>query len=246
MKLSKLGVALGTTALLWGAQAPAVEPLIKCLQARQIAAAKYAACQQKAFGAYWHNTSIQKFAFANGKCTAQYAATWIKLQKIGVAPCTGSRFVDQGNGTVIDNLTTLVWEQKRNLNGTPSISDVHDADNSYAWTLSGTAADGSAFTTFLTSLNTSPGCFAGQCDWRLPSASELETIRAVSASKPYACLIAPCLDATLGPTAGITMWASTESVNPELVWVMFPGSGEISPASKLANGLVARAVRGGL
>jgi len=45
---------------------------------------------------------------------------------------------------------------------------VHDKDNVYSWSAGGaggTAADGTAFTTFLASPN-SGGCFAGQCDWR--------------------------------------------------------------------------------
>src|SRR5213078_3331138 len=64
-------------------------------------------------------------------------------------------YVDNGDGTVTDNTTGLIWEKKTGTVGTPNPSDVHDVNNSYTW--SGVSPyqnpDGTLFTTFLATLN---------------------------------------------------------------------------------------------
>src|SRR5437773_42892 len=68
---------------------------------------------------------------------------------------TTLRFVDNGDGTVTDNETGLIWEKKTGTVGTAvncattTCSDPHDLNNTYTWSSSGTAADGRAFTDFL-------------------------------------------------------------------------------------------------
>lgn len=83
------------------------------------------------------------------------------------------RFVDNRDGTITDRQSCLVWEKKGGYDGTPvacpggaTCTTPHDADNRYAWSSTGTAADGPAFTVFLAALNTTG--FAGHADWRLP------------------------------------------------------------------------------
>ncbi len=73
------------------------------------------------------------------------------------------RFVDDGDGTIADRQTCLVWEKKDNAGG------IHDLNNVYRWSSSGSAPDGDLFTTFLAGLN-GPG-FAGHHDWRIPTAA---------------------------------------------------------------------------
>jgi len=73
------------------------------------------------------------------------------------------RFFDNGDGTITDRLTCLVWEKKDNAGG------IHDLNNVYQWSSSGTAADGDLFTTFLAGLNSAG--FAGHHDWRIPTAA---------------------------------------------------------------------------
>src|SRR5262245_36534894 len=53
------------------------------------------------------------------------------------------RFVDNGNGTVTDRQTGLMWEKKTdgNVNAT------------YTWSSTGTAPDGTLFTSFLATMN---------------------------------------------------------------------------------------------
>jgi hypothetical protein len=89
-------------------------------------------------------------------------------------------FTGNGDGTVTDHQTGLMWEQK-----TPAGSGgVHDVNNTYTWCAKGDAgcpspsnlADGTVFTVFLATLNNgandkisgsddSPitGCFANHC-----------------------------------------------------------------------------------
>jgi len=123
----------------------------------------------------------------------KYIARWPKLQAkhpTGV-PCNSSRFVDNGDGTVTDNLTGIQWEKKTDD------SSVHDKDNLYSWSSAfpSIAADGTVFTGFLSTLNAA--CFAGHCDWRLPTYVELVTL----VSEPYPCVTSPCLDqGFFGPT----------------------------------------------
>jgi hypothetical protein len=82
-------------------------------------------------------------------------------------PIPEPRFTDNVDGTIADTKTGLQWEKKSND------SSIHDQDNVYTWTGSPFEPDGTAFTSFLTTLNSAP-CFAGHCDWRLPSVTELQ------------------------------------------------------------------------
>jgi hypothetical protein len=109
-------------------------------------------------------------------------------------------------------------------------------------------ADGQAFTIFLAALN-SGGCFAGQCDWRLPTLAELETI--LQAMTPSPCDTSPCIDEEVfGPTVAIYYWSDTTYVNKEssssaYAWtVNFDDGGVIPFAKNFAMSV--RAVRGGL
>src|SRR5262249_8678845 len=134
------------------------------------------------------------------------------------------RYNDNGDGTVIDRLTGLQWEQKTD-DGT-----IHDKDNIYTWSASPytTAADGTAFTAFLTTLNTG-GCFAGQCDWRLPTLDELQTILLA----PYPCATSPCIDqGVFGTTSPYYHWSATTAADyPYGAWYVHFDTGEVNYGS---------------
>jgi len=120
--------------------------------------------------------------------------------------------------------------------------------------VSGTGLDGTAYTSFLAALDGGAstdggagtpitGCFAGYCDWRLPSIVELQAI-----VDPAACGVATCLDAAFGPRPSYAYYWSASAVgaDPTSAWdIKFSGSGEIYPYGK-TNGDWVRAVRGGL
>ncbi len=229
------------------AHAVTAEPT--CQSGRANAAAKYTSCAKKALAKSYRGGDFTVYVTAAGKCVTKYAGTWVKLQAKATgsgATCDGVRFVDNLDGTVTDRLTTLQWEKKTNLDGTQNFADPHDADNSYIWSAGGagfTAADGTVFTTFLASLN-SGECFAGQCDWRLPTRDELLTI----ATPAYpVCTTEPCVDPALSPTVASYYWsATTEVLQPRLAWVVDFEDGNVDPGGvKSVDGYV-RGVRSGL
>jgi cysteine-rich repeat protein len=159
---------------------------------------------------------------------------------------TPLRFVDNGDGTVTDNQTGLQWEKKTTTVGSP-----HNVDNSYTWSTGAPAfaPDGTAFTDFLFKLNHTQ-CFAGHCDWRLPSeegrnspftgAKDLERILLA----PFQCGTNPCIDSTFGPTASGAYWSdTTTSANSSDAWVVGFNNGNVNNGAK-GNQHSVRAVRG--
>lgn len=164
------------------------------------------------------------------------------------------RFMDNGNGTVTDNETGLMWEKKTTSVGSGmNLADPHDVDNVYTWNENlqpPYLANGTAFTDFLVKLNTAP-CFAGHCDWRLPSeagrnepftgARELESILIES----YPCgSRSLCIDPIFGPTAADSYYSATTSATSSFqAWFVHFGAGAVGTNTK--GGGYFRAVRAG-
>ncbi|MGH6812990.1 MAG: DUF1566 domain-containing protein [Methylocella sp.] len=101
------------------------------------------------------------------------------------------RYRDNGDGTITDENTNLMWEKKDQAS-----RGLHNWNNTYPWegtcsnsstTLCGTDADCSSHGTchvsggemtifqWVAQLNTAP-CFARHCDWRIPNVKELQSI----------------------------------------------------------------------
>src|ERR1019366_2419897 len=105
------------------------------------------------------------------------------------------RFNVNGDGTLTDNQTGLMWELKCGA-GT---GDVHDVDNSDV------------------SPNGGSTCFANHCDWRLPNIPELRTI--VETSVPNCGSGAVCIDPAFGPTGGEYSSSTTAADSSINVWI---------------------------
>jgi hypothetical protein len=151
--------------------------------------------------------------------------------QIGVA----RNFTDNGDGTVSDSVTGLMWEK---------ISDdgsIHDKDTTYTW------AD--AFATKIPTLNSTS--FAGYNDWRVPNMNELETLRnagtfsvATYSAFNTGCAAA-CTVLTCSCTASAVYWSSTTyAPNPTNAWIVNFFDGFVLNPSK-ANIYYVRAVRTG-
>lgn len=159
-------------------------------------------------------------------------------------PCLGG-FCDKGDGTVIDATTGLQWEKKSYDGG------IHDFGNTYMWTqlIGGEIPNGTAFTTFLASLNRPP-CFAGHCDWRLPTITELLSIvnydtvdPAVFSAFNVGCL-SECTITACSCTASYLYWTSSTYYLPRrLAWTV-SFSGGTSFTEDKTGSAAARAVRG--
>lgn len=121
---------------------------------------------------------------------------------------------DNGDGTITDLHTGLMWEKKIALDGLKvlcsneagSCANPHDADNTYTWSTNEPNFDGGIKTIFLeqmnnrcsnspsTACNSNADCaggsgpcgFAGHRDWRLPNFYELLSIQHLENLNPRA------------------------------------------------------------
>lgn len=162
--------------------------------------------------------------------------------RIGVDPS----FRDNGDGTITDQRTGLVWEKKSND------GSLHDLDNVYAWGQSVVpyAMDGPVVSDFLAKLNTKP-CFGGQCDWRIPNLRELQTLVNYERVNPATwdefrrdcqdgCTVLAC-----SCTSGVPTWTSTtHRLSPRDAWAVHFSNGQSAGTIKTRRAGV-RAVRGG-
>ena len=166
------------------------------------------------------------------------------------------RYVVNGDGTLTDNQTGLIWE----LQTSTCSGEITCVNNYYTWgaTYNAPAADGTLYTTFLATLNGgnyySPSagqdvtnaptaCFANRCDWRIPTIAELDTITKPGA--PGCGSGSPCIDPAFGPTQASSYWASSTGGDYEAyVWVGdFSKGGYYETSKNLYS--YARAVRSG-
>ncbi len=194
-------------------------------------------------------------ADASATCQAKFTTALGKADAAATKAGTSCRYLDNGDDTVSDLNTGLMWEKKTNLDSSPNPNDPHDADNSYSWrsSVTGPVRDGTAYTDFLGGLNscqssdgsTATGGFAGYCDWRLPTVTELSGI--IDATQGYCGTgTGPCIDSIFGPTQADGYWSSSANAsNADQAWfVYFDGSG--AGANGSSGYRYVRAVRGGL
>jgi len=160
------------------------------------------------------------------------------------------RYVGNGDGTVTDNETGLMWEKKTGAVGIGNPTDVHDVNNRYPWTDTGRDPDGTLYTEFLATLNSNNSddpnsvCFANHCDWRIPTIVELQTIIDSTASGCGSG--APCINSAFGPTSTGFYWSSSSSAtnNHITAWGANFNDGDVNIGGKFPR-IYARAVRGG-
>lgn len=194
-------------------------------------------------GAFAGNGLVQRLLPATGQTTGYGPGS------DGDVRAGGSlQYRDNGDGTITDLNTGLMWE-KKSRDGS-----IHDIANQYTW---GMVTDpytmnGTIVTTFLATLNAGSG-FAGHADWRLPNVKELVSLvdyenenPSIAAAFDTAC--APtCTVLTCSCTRGAMHWSATANAgSPDTAWfVHFGESGSVYPEYK-SSALAVRAVRGGV
>jgi hypothetical protein len=160
----------------------ALTPEQRCLRAKLRVWAKLVTCR-----------NIATFKIHAGlpsqltQCQEQFA---IRLQNAdALGPC---RFLDNGDSTVTDLDTGLMWEMK-----TPgNVGDTHtwaNALSEHVSLLNGTLFAGITFT------GTPP--LGGHSDWRMPSFGEIGFFLSRTCT-------GPCVDPVVGDVAGGTHWSS--------------------------------------
>ena len=139
-----------------------------------------------------------------------------------VAEPAPDRFVDNGDGTITDNQTGLMWEQKLAdtdalcLDADQANRDVRCVQNTYDWSRQSPTPNGTLYEDFLATLNLDATdqplvalCFASHCDWRAPKIFELLSILDLSVLGCGTGI--PCIDPIFGPTAAASYWSQTSA-----------------------------------
>jgi hypothetical protein len=164
------------------------------------------------------------------KCQTKFNAKLAALNAKAAAAAIACRYRDNGDSTITDHDTGLMWE-KKNAGNVLDVFSWTDAMTVLAG-LNCTSADG-----------TTLGCSLYH-DWRLPKVNELVNI--VDLGVAGCGFGSPCIDPVFGPTSpSADYWSSTTyATNPLGAWYVNFGGGQ-DVGAKTAGDYV-RAVRGGL
>lgn len=181
-------IAVGVLLSLGLGAAQALDAEQRCLRQRERAAGQFNNCIQQWLAKLESGWDVQPLPFQSTKrafkalsgCRRNYFRRWPMFgTRYPGTTCDQPRFEDNGNGTMTDHLSGLVWE-KKGANG-----GIHDLNTFYRWSTNQAmppVENGSAFTSFLSTLNSSQ--FGGSSGWRIPTFAELQTIGPASREIP--------------------------------------------------------------
>ncbi|HEV7732803.1 MAG TPA: DUF1566 domain-containing protein [Candidatus Binatia bacterium] len=155
------------------------------------------------------------------KCLTRFRDTMATLDaraEQGGFPC---RFRNNGDNTITDFQTGLMWVQLRGRDGVAS-ADLLDVDNRYDWkTALQVAADLNGSGPFPPTMITPVPGNGGYADWRLPNFLELATIKDASAPGCGAPGPLACVDAIFEATIPGGYWSSTSFDAVSVWWAHF-------------------------
>ena len=156
-------------------------------------------------------------------------------------PASGTRYQDNGNGTITDNATGLMWVKDPSLCGGP----IYNSQNKWASALNTprTMTWADAIT------NCEALSYAGHTNWRLPNIKELQSI--VNYGKTMPAIGESTSESPWVNTQGVTgydngcYWSGTNyAYDTQYTWFINFTSGNIWMGDKTAGAYV-RPVRGG-
>jgi hypothetical protein len=152
-------------------------------------------------------------------------------------------FRDNGDGTIMDNVTGLMWEKLADD------GSIHDQDDTYNWY--------DAFSIKIAGLNSGSG-FAGHTDWRVPNELELELLLNLQRDVDEDPKIAFAFDSACAPNCTVTTcsctqptryWTSTTTKTTlgtgDTAWNVGFSDTAVESDSKASTLHCVRAVRGG-
>jgi len=239
-------VAASATLLWLGIAQAATTPEQKCQQSKLKAQGKLKTCLAKSAAGV-----IVGKADTSAECQTKFAAALSKADTKAADAGTSCRYMADAD-TVSDLNTGLMWEKK-------TASGIHDVNARYTWSSSDTPPNGTAFTGLLGALNFGTSnngtavvtsCFAGHCDWRLPTIQELNGI--VDPTAAGCALGSPCIDPAFGPVALLAgYWSATTTLDSDFAlghgaWIHFFSHESALYSTNKTTLIAARAVRGGL
>ncbi len=178
------------------------------------------------------------------KCTTKFQVALAKIDARAVKAGVACRYRDNGDGTISDLATGLMWERKiETSQGLPCalLGFVSCVTRTSQWVPA--VADFISELNGFSSIPASQVGLAGHSDWRLPTAVELQGI--VDTTVHNCTEGEPCIDPTFGPTAADRHWSSTATSTIGAWQIDFYDPAESFNSAK-TNEHSARAVRNDL
>lgn len=141
---------------------------------------------------------------------------------VGGCPLIDDRFVDNGDGTVTDNSTGLMWEVK--TAGENCLHCVSQQDRrTWLAAMGPWISEVNGFAGDVPDVSQSG--FAGHEDWRVPTIAELQSL--VDCSEGF-----PCIDPLFGEADECFFWSSSKlASSPSLVYTIYFVYGTIIASS---------------
>jgi Protein of unknown function (DUF1566) len=152
--IGKVGAVVALGILVCGGSARALSPADKCEASKLSTAGKYVFCRLKADAKALKTGGTPDYT----KCNAAVAAKWAATETKAAGACrtngdqaseltelaanagsaawrlsAGPQFTDNGDGTITDQQTGLMWEKEVKRDATQDFANLQDADNSYRW-----------------------------------------------------------------------------------------------------------------
>jgi len=154
--------------------------------------------------------TIQGRSADPAKCQAAFDRKAEMLRAEAAASAVPCRYRDNGDNTVTDFDTGLMWVRQVAFDGNPS-PFILDADDTFPWqTAAETAAKLAGTSASGTTIIPVPGN-GSYTDWRLPTIVELAGI--VDPGAPGCRSSGACIDPIFGGTAPRDYWSATRALN---------------------------------